>query len=330
MNAGNSSEKVVDCLNVLRILCPPPLYQLFCQIPETVLQQLEEVRFRQHAPLQLCLAQEDCFLNERGKVVKDWREGLVVSEDWLQRMVQSATQSSLYAMEEDIKRGFLTLPGGHRLGIAGRAVLSETGSLRSIRNITSLALRIAKSHIGASRLLAPYISISKHRVPSLLLISPPQCGKTTLLRDLARACSQGEYQLPAQKVVVVDERSELAGIVEGMRTFDLGPRTDVLDGCPKAEGMMLAIRSLSPQVLVTDEIGRMEDGQAILEAAYAGVTVFATAHAASLEEWRMRPSMRPLFEQQAFSRYAVISRRRGPGTLEAVYDANGKTLIVPR
>jgi stage III sporulation protein AA len=162
---------------------------------------------------------------------------------------------------------------------------------------------------------------------STLILSPPQCGKTTLLRDLVRALSTGSIAgLPPQKVSVIDERSEISGSVDGVPQFQLGPRTDVLDACPKAEGMLMAIRSLSPEVVVTDEIGRQEDVQAVLEATHAGVSVMASAHAGSLEQWQSRPNMMDLFRSVAFSRYIILSRRRGPGTVEQVLNGLGKAV----
>jgi stage III sporulation protein AA len=162
-----------------------------------------------------------------------------------------------------------------------------------------------------------------------LLISPPQCGKTTLLRDLARQISNGTLhaRMKGMKVGIVDERSELAGCVQGVPQHDVGLRTDVLDACPKAEGMIMMIRSMSPHLLITDEIGRMEDCEAILEAVHAGVHVITTAHGFGLSEVRKRPAIRELFKAGAFSRYIVLSRRLGPGTVEAVYDRQGERIF---
>ncbi|MBX5436318.1 MAG: stage III sporulation protein AA, partial [Alicyclobacillaceae bacterium] len=228
--------------------------------------------------------------------------------------------------EEDIRRGFVTMPGGHRVGVAGRVVLSETGAIRTIRSITSVNVRIAREHVGAANRVKTHLWRRDGDRPfNTLVISPPQCGKTTLLRDVVRQWSEGSGTPSGRgvKVVVVDERSEIAGCLDGIPQFCIGPRTDVLDGCPKAEGMLMAIRSLSPDLVVTDEIGRAEDRDAILEATHAGVSVVASAHAAGLEEWRARPYMRELFAARAFQRYVVLSRRLGPCTLEQILDADG-------
>ncbi|WP_051662849.1 stage III sporulation protein AA [Alicyclobacillus macrosporangiidus] len=306
-------------------VCPPDVAQRLQNLPSPVLERVEELRFRLHQPLQLCGASLDQFLHREQGLTRSPDDAIRVTEDHLMRVIQVVTQSSLYAVEDDLRRGFVTMPGGHRVGVAGRAVLYESGSVRSIRSITSVNVRIARERLGAADPLRAHVQDPVSGAPlSVLLISPPQCGKTTLLRDLARLWSEGG--MPAGrpcKVAVVDERSEIAGCVEGVPQFRLGPRTDVLDACPKAEGMLMAIRSLSPDIVVTDEIGRAQDVGAILEAAHAGVAVLASAHARNLDEWRTRPHMGELFHGQAFHRYVVLSRRRGPGTIESILDARG-------
>jgi stage III sporulation protein AA len=311
---------------VLRV-CPPDIQSRIQALSKSVLEQIEEIRFRLAQPLQLCGASFDAFLHREQGLTEDVQQGLVVGTEHLSRVIQAVTQSSLYAVEDELKRGYVTMPGGHRVGIGGRAVLYESGAVRSIRSITSLNVRIAKERIGAASALLPFVYHKTSGKPlNILIISPPQCGKTTILRELTRSWSEGLVGSVRRgmKVTVVDERSEIAGCVEGVAQFRLGPRTDVLDACPKAEGMLMAIRSLSPDIVVTDEIGRQQDRDAVLEATHAGVKVLATAHASGLEEWRDRPFMKELYDAKAFDRYVVLSRRSGPGTIEQILDAQGR------
>lgn len=310
-------------------VCPPDIEGFIRDLPHHILNQLEEIRFRLAQPLQLCGVDLNGFLHGTGGMTDNPKEALVVTMDHIARVVQAVTQSSLYAVEDELRRGFITMPGGHRVGVAGRVVVYESGAVRSIRSITSLNVRIARERIGVADKIAPWLYRKSDGRPfSTLILSPPQCGKTTLLRDIARQWSANMIcatRTPL-KVTIVDERSEISGCVNGVSQFSIGPRTDVLDACPKAEGMLMAIRSLSPDVIVTDEIGREQDKDAILEAANAGVAVITSAHANSIQEWRQRPFMGSLFLGNVFSRYIILSRRRGPGTVESILDGDGLLL----
>jgi stage III sporulation protein AA len=309
----------------IRVL-PPDLRQRIERLPPHTLDQMEELRLRLGKPVQLYGSRVDGYLAAAGGLTHDTHTAVMLEERTLAAVVQAITQASLYAVEEELRRGFVTIAGGHRVGVAGRVVLDGSGHVRTLRRITSVNLRIARECRGAADSLRNHLADSVTGRPlSVLVLSPPGCGKTTLLRDIARQWSQGTFGR-AVKVGVVDERSEIAGAVDGVPQFDIGPRTDVLDGCPKAEGMLMMIRSLSPQLLVTDEIGRSADCDALLEASHAGVAVVASAHASSLEEWCTRPHMRPLFESRSFDRYVLLSRRKGPGTVERVFDEHGRPL----
>jgi stage III sporulation protein AA len=169
----------------------------------------------------------------------------------------------------------------------------------------------------------PYIlNFRELRPYHTLLISPPRAGKTTILRDLVRLLSSGipDLHFPGLSVGVVDERGELAACYDGVPQHDLGPRVDVLDHCPKALGMLMLLRSMSPQVVATDEIGRPEDVTALWEMVNTGLSVLATAHASSWEELEQRPYLRDLVRDRIFQRYVFLSRRRGPGTVDGIWD----------
>lgn len=283
---------------------------------------LEEIRLRAGRPLQILHAQGEHWVGADGSLTGRPEQGRTVEPEELEHTFQLMAQGSVYAWADDIRNGFLTLPGGHRVGLAGRAITAE-GRLETLRPVTSLNIRLAREVVGAARDLLPRLC-TQGRALSTLILSQPQAGKTTVLRDLIRSLSYGQAGIcPGLKVGVVDERSELAGSISGVPQMDLGPRTDVLDGCPKAEGMMLLIRSMSPQVVAVDEIGRESDARAVMEALHSGVRVIGTAHGSSLSEVRLRPGLRSLLESGAFERVAVLSRARGPGTLEHVIDPAG-------
>ncbi|MDI3327655.1 MAG: stage III sporulation protein AA [Alicyclobacillaceae bacterium] len=311
----------------VRRLLPPKIRKALESCSPEVLEALEEIRIRRDLPVHLWTGRGEGFLMGEGRLSPFPAEGMVAGAEDVMHVVQGLSQSSLYALEEELRRGYVTLPGGHRAGIVGRAVVAE-GRVQTQVDITGVNLRVARPVTGISRDLADWLVEPPGKIGSVLIISPPQCGKTTLLRDLAYQVSSGRWHplVAPRKVAVVDERSELAGTWKGRRHFDLGPRTDVLDGCPKAEGMMILLRSMSPEILVTDEIGGEEDVAALREVLRAGVIVFASVHGGDLQDIRRRPSLRPLVEEGAFFRYVVLSRQRGPMTVEGIFDASGRRL----
>ena len=198
--------------------------------------------------------------------------------------MQFASDYSIYSVEDELRNGYITIRGGHRIGIAGKALMDNKG-VRTLKNFSGLNIRISREKLGIASKILPYILNSKGEFLNTLLVSPPQCGKTTLLRDIIRMISRGVPYMNFRglKVGVVDERSELGACFQGIPQNDLGPRTDILDCCPKAEGMIMLIRSMSPQVIATDEIGKVEDSIAIEEAMMAGIKLITTVHGRSLE-----------------------------------------------
>ncbi|MBD7964555.1 stage III sporulation protein AA [Fictibacillus norfolkensis] len=289
-------------------LFPDNIQQTLKNLPPSVLQSVEEIRVRIGQPIEILCSGKPIYPNE-GKI----------SAEESQVLLNRLSQHSLYALEEELKRGYITISGGHRVGLAGK-VITEHGFVKAIKDISSFNVRIAREKIGIAEPLISYLFQKKWL--NTLLIGPPQTGKTTLLRDIARVVSCGVQQrnIPSFKVGIVDERSEIAGSIKGVPQHTLGRRVDVLDACPKAEGMMMLIRSMSPQVMIVDEIGRKEDGEAILEAMHAGVQMIFTAHGSSVEDAMKRPVMKPLGDLSLFERYVILGRDKGPGTIEKIYD----------
>lgn len=294
----------------------PSIRKLLLGVDGRLLSNLEEIRLRCKRPLVLKVGDKDYSVDDRGRLVTDLRQGYLVSREDLYRSIASISDNSLYAFEEEIRRGFITIPGGHRVGLAGQVVVNGQ-EVKTMKDFSGLCFRVAREVPGCALGLLNHVAPRGGPV-NTLIISPPRCGKTTMLRDLARLLSDGSGSVPAHNVVVVDERSEIAGCFQGIPQLNVGVRTDVLDACPKAVGMMMAIRSLSPQVIVTDEVGRHEDVEAINECLHAGIAVITSIHARSVEELRARPLIRNLLDQGAFRRGIILSRQPRPGRVEEV------------
>ena len=221
--------------------------------------------------------------------------------------LSSISEYSIYRLESELRQGYITIEGGHRIGITGR-VNVENGRVRSLQHITSFNIRIASEQVGVSHSLIPHLW--GKRWLNTLVIGPPQAGKTTVLRAMARVAATGSVNREAMKVGIVDERSEIAASVDGIPQMQLGYRSDVLDRCPKSEGMMMLIRSMSPEIIVADEIGSEKDVYAVEEAVRAGASLFCTIHGEDYKDIQTRPSMKRLIENQVFERYVVIRNRQ--------------------
>jgi stage III sporulation protein AA len=279
----------------------------------------EEIRLRIGCPLLVRTASQDFFVAANGRLVEP-EAAYRVKESDISQVMERVTLSSMHAAEESLRQGFVTLPGGHRVGLAGEAVL-EQGCIRTQKNIAAVNFRIARDPQSDISFLLRQVALNSQGFPHTLIVSPPRAGKTTLLRLLVRSLSNGapEVALPPHRVGVVDERSEIAGMWQGAASFDLGWRTDVLDKCPKKLGIEMMVRTMSPDIIAVDELGGVEEVEAVKEAARCGVKMLATCHADSIGDLTARSVIKPLLDTGVFQKAVVLSRRRGPGTLEKVH-----------
>ena len=284
---------------------------------------LTEVRLRRGRIVSLCFGQEIRPLFDENGIPR------LLSDEEMEEAWRKVTSSSLYAMEEEIKGGYITVGGGHRVGIAGTAVLRE-GRVCTQKDILSLNYRYCRDLFGVGESILELL-FEGERFQNTLIFSSPAAGKTTLLRDLTRLLAKGKGGRSSINISVVDERGEIAAAFKGRCRFDLGDSVDVLTGFPKYEGMLLALRSLSPALLVSDEIGQAEDQRAVAEAIRGGVNLLLTAHAGSLEELRCRPILKELLRDGVFKRLLLLTNNPRPGVLAAAYRAvkkEGKTEYV--
>jgi len=286
-------------------------------IDEKTACSVNEIRLRANKPVEIMINGDSCFVSASGLVLQPDYDSYILSVNELHDIFLRLCRNSVYAYAEDIKNGFITICGGHRVGICGK--VQSDGM---IRDISALNIRISNEIIGCSNKVLPYIVKNDREIRSTLIISPPCCGKTTLVRDIARFLSNGG-QTPVSfrgaNVGIIDERSEICSCENGIPSNDVGLRTDILDSCPKEKGIYLMIRSMAPQIIITDEIGGPGDYAAVASAINSGIKVISTTHGSSLDEVRARKEIGNMIDDNFFEKFIVLDAADGPGTVRMIF-----------
>ncbi len=306
----NTQKNPVSKLQILPYLAPH-IRTAAGLLRDSIWNGLEEIRLGIQRPAALYTSDGCWFLSENGQPVTSLNGALVCSKKDIDDTLQLASQNSIYAVSDKLKCGYITISGGHRMGVTGTTVM-DGGTIAHIRDVSALNLRIAHAVVGVANTVLPDI-IQGDKIHNTMIIGPPQSGKTTLLRDIARQIGNGEAAI---KVGLVDERGEIAAMCNGVPQQDVGIRTDVLDFCPKSAGMPLLVRSMSPDVIITDEIGLETDAYALAQVLGCGVQVITTAHGRNLEDIMQRPFFKSCIPH--FDCVIELSRRMGTGTVERV------------
>jgi len=294
------------------------------QLPTHDFGQLTELRLRAGKPMLIRLAGQEYNLAQQGKVNAMSPDAYRPTPADISETIERISQYSFYAFEPELCLGYITLPGGHRVGVSGQAVI-ENGVVRAWRHISSINFRIAHAIKGCADTVLPLLfeksqslsninatqmESSRRCIPGrfmhTMIISPPGCGKTTLLRDIVRQISDGTNERAGLTVGLVDERSEVAGCFKGISQNDIGLRTDVLDGCPKAEGMVMLLRAMSPDVIAVDELGSKGDAEAAHAVLTAGVKLLCTAHGNDLDDIKKNPILGGLITRKIFRRFIIL------------------------
>jgi len=317
-----SFKRVLDYLD-------PQISKLLYSIPKSYIEKIEEIRLRVERPLMIYMEGSDYYVTNNGELSNKEIISYIVKKENIFKTFQILCNYSIYSIEEELKNGFITIKGGHRVGLVGKAIYGNNG-LKTIKDISSLNIRIAKQKIGASDKLLKYIIKKPNNIYHTLIVSPPQCGKTTILRDLIRNISNGvpKYSFKGLKVGVVDERSELGGMYKGCPQNNIGVRTDILDGCQKYDGIMILLRSMSPNVIATDELGSAQDINAIHEAIRSGVKIIATVHGEDIHDVRTKPNMKEIINENIFERIVILDNSCGVGTVRDIINGeNYKSIL---
>ena len=258
---------------------------------------VEEIRLRTNKPLMLKIGQETQIIN------------YIIKQQEILQSFERICENSVYSYRRQICDGYITIRGGNRVGIVGSAVV-DNGQVININYISSLNFRIARQNIGCSNsVIEDIIDFANNSIHNTLIVSPPGCGKTTLLRDIIRNISNGinEIGFKGKTVGVVDERGEIAAMYKGVAQNDIGIRTDVVDNMPKPKAMRMLVRSMCPDVITCDEIGSIEDINAIDYAMCSGVKGIFTAHGKNIEEINRNPELSQLLNKHVFERIILLN-----------------------
>lgn len=303
----------IEKFNSIARLMPLNIKKVICDLPNDTKSHTLEIRIKSDRCINLITENDIYFLNKDGTISEnfDFFKSLKLSFAELNDFFWRLCSYSIYSFQNQIKNGYITISGGNRVGICGEIVY-EKGEISNIKNITSLNFRIAKEIKDCSEKIYEKI---KYDCAGVLIVGAPCTGKTTILRDLARIFST---QNPMKKVVIIDEKHEISAFNAGKIEFDIG-FSDVLAGVSKHEGAMMAVKHLSPDIIICDEIGNKRDCEYITECLNSGVRFIASMHANSLEEFKLRPQSKFIFESRAFEYIVLLNKSSKMGEVKSIY-----------
>lgn len=284
-------DKAIRLLN-------PKLAQIFYSISSEDKSVINEIRMRSGKFLTVSVAGDESYVTGNGQLTFLREEAVSIIQEDIDYTYKTALRNTIYSFKREISQGYIITEGGNRVGFCGTAVLDDDGRNETLKNISSISIRIAREVIGISKILIDKLGLSE-RLKNVLIIGPPSSGKTTLLRDLCREIGD------KKRISLIDEKNEISASFKSVPQNDVGSFTDVFDSYTKYYGILSAVKIMSPQLIVCDEIGTKEDLEALDYAVNSGVNIISTMHSNSIEDVYKKPYMKELFERNAFD-YIVL------------------------
>lgn len=294
---------------VMRILSEKVRFVLN-KVSVTELSKVQEIRLRLNKNLSVCILDKEYFITDDGKLTRNNSIGIKVEKSDIETTFNIACQYSLHSFQKELSQGYITVLGGNRIGLCGTAII-KNDTVETIKDISSLNIRVARQIIGCANELYTRFFISN--IQSTLIVGAPSSGKTTILRDLCRQLGQ------VDKISIIDERNEISATVNGVPQNDVGALSDIFNSYPKSEGIITAIRVMSPKIIVCDEIGTQQDVSALENAVHSGVKIIATAHAGSIEEAMRRTGLSRLISFGAFNTVVLLGVGENIGRIMKIH-----------
>lgn len=298
-------------LNMAIKLLNPKISHLFYQMSDKDKDKINEIRLRNGRYLTVSVLANEFYITDKGEISDNSCNAVLITAEDIDYTYKTALRNTIYSFKREISQGYIITEGGNRVGFCGTAVSDEFGKIGTLKNISSVSIRIAREAIGSSNELIDKLQLNE-KLKNVLILGPPSSGKTTLLRDLCRQIGNDK------RISLIDEKNEISASFKAASQNDIGNFTDVFDSYSKYYGILSAVKIMSPQLIVCDEIGTKDDLEALDYAINSGVNIIATMHSNDIDDAYQKPYMKNLFSRNAFDYIVVL------GTNERL----GKTISI--
>lgn len=301
-------------LNMAIKLLNPKISHLFYQMSDEDKAKINEIRLRNGRYLTVSVLANEFYITGKGKMSDNSCNAVLITAEDIDYTYKTALRNTIYSFKREISQGYIITEGGNRVGFCGTAVLDEYGKNETLKNISSISIRIAREAIGSSNELIDKLHLNEE-LKNVLILGPPSSGKTTLLRDLCRQIGN------EKRISLIDEKNEISASFKAASQNDIGNFTDVFDSYSKYYGILSAVKIMSPQLIICDEIGTKDDLEALDYAINSGVNIIATMHSNDIDDAYKKPYMKNLFSRNAFDYIVVLGTNESLGKIVTIRKA---------